>query len=1054
MADAKRDGNHIPTLLAVSSADGSTPVVLYADPVTHRLYCDLTAGGTTTVDVDPTTITLGSLASADVTNTGDTTNAVFQFSIPKGSTMYSTVLIPNNAIGEDGDWAFSTAITAEVFYKSGGAWALVNSIRGATGATGAIGATGPVGLTWKGTYGAGTSYVVNDGVALNGTSYICIQNGTGQTPDPAGTAYWSVLALKGTDGAGSGDVLGPATNTADYIPQWNGSNSKTLKNGIDPVTLLTTSTGLKLDQSTPQTIQGRPILDDGLQLGLTPTIGATEIGKLYWDVDWKTPICELEDDVRLQIGQEEMAYVYNGTGSTIGEGKVVYVSGTQAGVQSISLAQGDIDATSKVLGVVTSTSIPTGEYGYVTRFGNVNDIDTSAWSLNDELYLDSTTAGAFTNVKPNTGDYDTRVGRVMLVNATTGRVFVNVIREYKTGVISGGAGVDFFLDDTSIIATSADNTYPVNTLTKVPVTSTEEVDSISVTAATSPVLYGEYLFNTGLGDTTIQGGVWTFDIYAGVSSATNTSSITQNIYRARPEAGTVTIDNVVGTSARATASTGTPFAITKIDPSAVLTDCSYLMIDNNTKGLYPITARTSDTVVTITVPAGYTPAAASTFQVQKKLFGISTGEINNVATAPLYAGLQLYTVTTVQPAYTILSTDELGTKMFGVSNGTRVLYFSHNGTTRYSHFTSPLITRHNDLAGLQGGAAGEYYHLTSAQATVVGNTSGTNTGDNSANTNAGLVHTAGAESITGAKTFDKDTILMKGTSTGTTTVSTAQTDASTYTQTMQARNGTIANLDNVTYIGTTSVALNRTSAALTLAGITLTTPDIGTPSAGTLTSCTGLPIAGLVASTSTALGVGSIELGHASDTTLARVSAGVVSIENSNIMTVGSADTVTGVKTLGTTGALKLGSAVTDKCEIRLNDSALNDETWSGTVIDAVAGATIAVGDVCYLKTADGQWYLNDGILDGTDTGFKLKLGICVLAANDNGATKMLLDGVIASAAFPAFTIGAPVYLDDTAGDLVVAQPSTTNFAIRVVGEAVSATVLHFHPSNDYIVKV
>jgi hypothetical protein len=44
------------------------------------------------------------------------------------------------------------------------------------------------------------------------------------------------------------------------------------------------------------------------------------------------------------------------------------------------------------------------------------------------------------------------------------------------------------------------------------------------------------------------------------------------------------------------------------------------------------------------------------------------------------------------------------------------------------------------------------------------------------------------------------------------------------------------------YIGTTQVAINRSSAALTLAGITLTTPDIGTPSAGTLTNCTGYPI--------------------------------------------------------------------------------------------------------------------------------------------------------------------------------------------------------------------
>ena len=44
--------------------------------------------------------------------------------------------------------------------------------------------------------------------------------------------------------------------------------------------------------------------------------------------------------------------------------------------------------------------------------------------------------------------------------------------------------------------------------------------------------------------------------------------------------------------------------------------------------------------------------------------------------------------------------------------------------------------------------------------------------------------------------------------------------------------------DQTFYIGTTQVAINRASAALTLAGITLTTPDIGTPSAGALTNCT------------------------------------------------------------------------------------------------------------------------------------------------------------------------------------------------------------------------
>lgn len=60
---------------------------------------------------------------------------------------------------------------------------------------------------------------------------------------------------------------------------------------------------------------------------------------------------------------------------------------------------------------------------------------------------------------------------------------------------------------------------------------------------------------------------------------------------------------------------------------------------------------------------------------------------------------------------------------------------------------------------------------------------------------------------------------------------------------------------------------------------------LGTPSSGTLTNATGLPLTGLVSDTTTALGLGSIELGHASDTTIARVSAGVAAIEGNNIIT-------------------------------------------------------------------------------------------------------------------------------------------------------------------------
>lgn len=67
MAEAKRDGNFVTTLLAVSSVDGLTPVTLYANPTTHRLLVDLTGGGGTGDVVGPTGATNNAIARFDTT---------------------------------------------------------------------------------------------------------------------------------------------------------------------------------------------------------------------------------------------------------------------------------------------------------------------------------------------------------------------------------------------------------------------------------------------------------------------------------------------------------------------------------------------------------------------------------------------------------------------------------------------------------------------------------------------------------------------------------------------------------------------------------------------------------------------------------------------------------------------------------------------------------------------------------------------------------------------------------------------------------------------------
>ena len=135
-------------------------------------------------------------------------------------------------------------------------------------------------------------------------------------------------------------------------------------------------------------------------------------------------------------------------------------------------------------------------------------------------------------------------------------------------------------------------------------------------------------------------------------------------------------------------------------------------------------------------------------------------------------------------------------------------------------------------------------------------------------------------------------------------------------------------------------------------------------------------------------------------------------------------------------------------------DPALSaDGKYCGVTEAGTAGATLVFGDVCYFNNNDSRWELVDAnVADGYDK----KIGICVLAAaSDGDPTTMLLYGKIrADAVFPALTIGAPVYMGETAGDVVVAQPSTADVCIRILGFGNTADELFFNPSNDYIVHV
>jgi hypothetical protein len=151
------------------------------------------------------------------------------------------------------------------------------------------------------------------------------------------------------------------------------------------------------------------------------------------------------------VGQELIVKVRNQTGSSIPAGSVVYCNGSTGQIPTIALAQANAFNTSRVFGV-TAVSIANNTTGYVTFSGLIRNIDTSAFSSGDQLFLSATTPGAFTATRPSAPNFAEPVATVARSNAVDGRLIVEISNAIKLGLgaanqvlgmNSGGTGEEY-----------------------------------------------------------------------------------------------------------------------------------------------------------------------------------------------------------------------------------------------------------------------------------------------------------------------------------------------------------------------------------------------------------------------------------------------------------------------------------------------------------------------------------------------------------------------------------------------------------------------------------
>ena len=147
-------------------------------------------------------------------------------------------------------------------------------------------------------------------------------------------------------------------------------------------------------------------------------------GHIAYDTDTKTLVVKSDiSGQTLNVGQESLRRVFNGTGSTITNGSVCRQVGVELGVPSVALGLAANFGTAIVTGVATH-DIAAGTEGYVTIEGNVGDIPTNqggeTWAVGNTLFLSATTPGELTNVQPPISSV---VGSLLTNNGTIGNIY-------------------------------------------------------------------------------------------------------------------------------------------------------------------------------------------------------------------------------------------------------------------------------------------------------------------------------------------------------------------------------------------------------------------------------------------------------------------------------------------------------------------------------------------------------------------------------------------------------------------------------------------------------
>jgi hypothetical protein len=294
-------------------------------------------------------------------------------------------------------------------------------LTGATGAQGPQGVAGAKGLTWRDAWSTSTSYVTDDAVAHNGSSYIALAANTAVTPGTDATK-WSLLAQQGATGqVGAMGATGPA-GVAGVTGATGPSGTSSWTDGSGKVTTTvnvgvgTTAPTAALHVVGSVNIQGNNVQTAadttntllGVGAGNTTMAGNYNVASGWHSLNANT------------TGMENTAYGVNALSANT-------TANYNAAFGANALGANTTGADNTAIGSAALNSNTTGNYnvamGMLALYSNTTGSDNNA-------------NGWFTLYGNSTGNYNTASGKEALYSNSTGSH--NVALGYKAGFSTTG----------------------------------------------------------------------------------------------------------------------------------------------------------------------------------------------------------------------------------------------------------------------------------------------------------------------------------------------------------------------------------------------------------------------------------------------------------------------------------------------------------------------------------------------------------------------------------------------------------------------------------------